>query len=395
MQLGLSESTVSYSRTLISRFATADNLQTYDPYDVWKTRIGFQAKDLYNRRPLLALPVVGPLALIDDTLNNRPRWFYRKQEYPIVRALAALTLIGEYRKSADDTMIAAARRHLEWLAANSCTGYHGHCWGLGFQYAVRRDIVYGPNTPLATMTPYALEAFAEYSETTGDPSFEPVIASTMRFFDCDVQTMYEDSDTLATSYGPYRDRIVVNAVSYTMFANALSLNYESRRNIALRQDRIRKLFGYIRRQQRPDGSWLYSPEGRSFVDCFHTCIVLKNIVKTSCLVDLRGADDVIAAGYAYLKHGFLDEERFLMRRFSVKNKPGLIRFDLYDNAETLNIASLLGDGVLAKRLLASILKTFCRDHDVYSQIDFLGLRRNRNTLRWAVMPFLYAASQLA
>ena len=394
MQLGLSESTASYSRTLISRFAAVDNLQTYDPYDVWKTRIGFYAKDLYNRRPLLGLPVVAPLALVDDTFNNGPRWCYRKQEYPIVRALAALTLVAEYRKSGDATAMATARRHLEWLAENTCTGYHGHCWGLGFPYAVRRDIVYGSNTPLATMTPYALEAFAEYTETTGDPSFESVIASTMRFFDCDVQTMYEDSDTLATSYGPYRDRIVVNAVSYTMFANALSLSHASRLNTGFRREKIRKLFAYVRGQQRLDGSWLYSPEGRSFIDCFHTCIVLKNIVKTHRLVELQGADDVIAAGYAYLKHAFLDEKRFLMRRFSVKNKPGLIRFDLYDNAETLNIAALLGDHVFARRLLASILRTFCTGLDVYSQIDFLGLRRNRNTLRWAVMPFLYAVSQL-
>jgi hypothetical protein len=41
-----------------------------------------------------------------------------------------------------------------------------------------------------------------------------------------------------------------------------------------------------------------------------------------------------------------------------------------------------------------VLKHFCRDLNVYSQINFIGMRKNQNTLRWAVMPFLYAASQM-
>jgi hypothetical protein len=71
-----------------------------------------------------------------------------------------------------------------------------------------------------------------------------------------------------------------------------------------------------------------------------------------------------------------------------------VRFDLYDNAEMLNLAMLLGDSRLAQSLLASVLQHFCRALDVYSQIDFIGRRRNKNTLRWAVMPFLYAVSEI-
>ena len=102
----------------------------------------------------------------------------------------------------------------------------------------------------------------------------------------------------------------------------------------------------------------------------------------------------MASGYEYLKRALLDEDRFLFKRFAVQNRPCPTRFDLYDNAEALNLAILLGDRTFARSLLESVIRTFCDALDIYSQIDFVGGRRNKNTLRWAVMPFLCAASQM-
>jgi hypothetical protein len=89
----------------------------------------------------------------------------------------------------------------------------------------------------------------------------------------------------------------------------------------------------------------------------------------------------------------LDTRHFLFKRFSVKNKPSIVKFDLYDNAEMLNLALLLGDRCVADKLIASIDRNFRAGTDIYSQIDLFGVRRSRNTLRWAVMPYLYALSQ--
>jgi len=72
----------------------------------------------------------------------------------------------------------------------------------------------------------------------------------------------------------------------------------------------------------------------------------------------------------------------------------LVRYDLYDNAEMLNLAILRGDTTLIESLPPLIEKKFMKGDDIFSQIDFLGVRRNRNHLRWAVMPYLYALSQL-
>jgi hypothetical protein len=179
-----------------------------------------------------------------------------------------------------------------------------------------------------------------------------------------------------------------------MYAHSLLLPYVPRHRLSDIQTKIKKLYNYVRRHQRPDGSWLYSPYGRSFIDCFHSCIVVKNIVKTHSLVGLPDASNTVSAGYEYIKRAFLNERSFLFTRFSLKNKPGLVKFDLYDNAEVLNLSVLLGDMTLAIPLVESIVTHFCRDSNVYSQIDYLGIRRKKNTLRWAVMPFLYAASSL-
>ncbi|MEO8052979.1 MAG: hypothetical protein ABI833_21435, partial [Acidobacteriota bacterium] len=386
--------TSSWLDPLIERFCTGSDLSTGDPYDIWKTACGFQVKQFYNRHSWAGLAPAATLTVFDTFVNNGMRIGYRRQEYAIVRALAVLCLLNRYEEGGQQNLLACAGRHLDWLIENSCGGPKNCCWGLGFAYGAGPTVVYNADTPLSTMTPYALEAMVRYAEVTGDERLPGAIDRIFTFFDRDIQVMAEDRESMATSYGPFRDRIVINALSYTMYSLALALPYVGRPPQPRTAEKIGKLYRYIQREQRPDGSWFYSPQGRSFIDCFHSCIVLKNVFKTNQLMRLPGAEDLIAAGYAYVKSAFFDEKCRLFRRFSLANKPSIVRFDLYDNAEALNLAVLLGDRDLAVTLLASIRAEFCRGRDVYSQIDQTGTRRNRNTLRWAVLPFLHAASQM-
>ena len=179
-----------------------------------------------------------------------------------------------------------------------------------------------------------------------------------------------------------------------MLSLCLLLPYITSDERRLASVRIQKLYAYVVRNQRKDGSWLYSPEGDSFIDCFHSCIVLKNLEKARRLVDLPAVEAVIARGYAYLLKSFRVDRTGLFKRFTVSNKPSLVRYDLYDNAEMLNLAILRDDHTLVESLKAAIDKHFVKGDVIFSQIDFLGIRRNRNMLRWAVMPYLYALSQL-
>jgi hypothetical protein len=389
----LKESTASYCKVLIEHFCNQDDLSSYDPYDIWHTAPGFYLKKLYYRRPYWGLFPAVVFAGFDNLLNHKFRWFYTRNEYPIVRALAALCLLNLHRNDGDPRRLEGAHQHLRWLLAHSCRGYSGFCWGLGVPNAVK-EVVYAESTPLSTITPYALEAFINFADASGDTRCDSVIESIFQFFDRDIQVMDANDEGMATSYGPFRDRIVINAVSYTMYSCALALAYVPQQDKSRIQTKIRRLYAYICRHQQGDGSWFYSPQAGSFIDCFHSCIVLKNLVKTGRIVGLDHSSAVVAAGYDYLKRSLLDERHLLFKRFSVRNKPGLVRFDLYDNAEALNLALLLGDLGFAESLLASILEHFCKGLDIYSQIDFIGGQRNKNTLRWAVMPLLYTISQM-
>ncbi len=371
-----------------------DDLRTWDPYDIWQTAFGFQVKDYFNHHRLLGLPGASLLALYDHFLNNGRRLGYARREYPIVRAWAALCLLNRHATRNDPALLDSAARHVAWLRANACRGYRGLGWGLGFRYAVDRDLVYDANMPLSTMTPYALEAFVGLHRARPDEALRADIQRIFRFFAEDLEVMDESDAELVTSYAAMRDRRVVNAVSYTLYAYALALSYLDPAEAALAQARIPKLYRYVARRQRPDGSWLYAEGPRSFIDCFHSCIVLKNLVKASRCVPLEGCEELVQRGYAYVTQAFRASGRGLFRRFTLANKPSLIRFDLYDNAEVLALAALLGDDAVAVPLADAIESAFVRGDDVYSQIDLFGRRLNRNMLRWAVMPYLHALTLL-
>lgn len=392
---GVVEGSVGHRDRLkwIERYCLRSDLSTYDPYDVWKTRLGFACKDYFNRHRLIGLVPAAIMALFDCLINDRMRLFYRRQEYPIVRALAALSLLNLYRVVDKQRYLDCARTHLEWLRSHRCSGYHGIGWGIGFDYAVSRELRHDANTPFATVTPYCLEAFAAFEQITGTADFRDTIRGVYDFYERDLVVMEETEEYMATSYGPLSDRVVVNAVSYTMYAYSLLLSYVPACDRAAVMTKIEKLYGFLRRTQRVDGAWWYSPEGTSFVDCFHSCITLKNIIKTNTIVPLEVAQSVIDRGYRYITTYLWDGRTGLCRRFSVRNKPGIIRYDLYDSAEALNLAVLMRDEERIRRLEEATASVFCDGDDVYSKIDFAGVARNRNTLRWAVMPYMYALSQ--
>lgn len=378
--------------SLIEIFALRGNLECYDPYDVWMTSFGIRVKELYNANKWIGILPAAILTIWDNFLNNNTRFFYDKQEYPTARAMAALALLNSYELNKKKEFLNGAKSHIDWLIENTCKGYSGLCWGLGFKWAAGDDLDYDENTPFSTHTPYVLEALDKYISITGDVSYVPIVESIFSFYENDIQIMLEDESTLATSYGPDRDRLVTNAVSYTMFAYALLLKYIPYQKSKI-EIKIQKLYSYIKSKQLKDGSWMYEPDSEdSFIDCFHSCFVLKNIYKTARIFPLNDSDAILKIGYNYVKKNFYSSDKGLFKRFSLSNKPSIVKFDLYDNAEMLQLAVLLNDTPLVSSLSANIKKIFVRENAIYTVIDIFNSKRNKNTLRWAVMPYLYALS---
>jgi len=379
-------------RKLIEKYLLNDDLSTYDPYDIWKTGVGIKTKKLYYKNKYIGLIPAGLLSIYDIYINNRLRISYKKQEYPIVRAQAALSLMNLYKKVNNPEYLEYAKKHIDWLLNNYCTGYSGYCWGIGFDWIYSSDRIYNRNTPFSTHTPYPLEAIVEYYNLTKDDRLIDVIKSVYGFLENDLKIMKEDKNELIMSYGAEKDRIVVNSNSYIMYMYALLIPFFENEQDYIK-NKIRRIYSFVSRVQGSDGSWVYAPfDSKSFIDCFHSAFVIKNIIKTSNRINLENSDKAVQKGIDYIYSNFFDQDIKLFKRFSKNNKISLTKFDLYDNAEMLLLAKLRSDEKMTALINNSIKKNFLEEGGIYSMLDLFGFKKNKNTLRWAVMPYLLAAS---
>lgn len=375
----------------IEKYLLSDSLSTYDPYDIWKTNLGVKIKQLYYKNKYLGIIPAGLITIYDLYLNNSLRLGYKKQEYPIVRAQATLTLLNLYKRENRSVYLEYARKHIDWLIENSSSGYKGFCWGTGFKIVISDKLIYDKTVPFSTNTPYILEALYEYYQLTKDQNIYKIIISIYEFYEKDLIILEENEEILITSYGPFKDRVVTNAVSYTMFAYSIFYNLLDNKEYI--RKKIQKMMNFIVSVQRDNGSWLYSPyDKNSFVDCFHSVFILKNIIKTSLNIQVQFDVNITVNGYKYLLENFFNDKYQLFKRFSISNKPSLIKFDLYDNAEMLQLSKLMNDMELTQKLKKSIEINFFMENNIYSIMELFGARKNKNTLRWAVMPYLLAKS---
>ncbi len=374
---------------LLESYCAQSDLLTYDPYDIWSSSLGFCAKRFYNRHKFLALPIVGTLAFFDRF--NTHHFFYQKREYPIVRAMAAQVLLNLFRLTKDEKYIGHAKKDLEWLLEHRGESKSGAGWGTLVPRTVSKTVEYPSTMSFSTITPYVLEAFWDYTRTLKNDEYQWIFPKFRDFFWSDLIKMYETDSEEAFSYGTIEDRVEFNSNCYILYSRVLLSHIL---NDHTSEGQIIKIYNFVKNHQREDGSWFYSFSSKnSFIDCFHSCFNLKNLIKANRIIPLDGVRDVVDKGWKYLKHNLFDAKEFLFRRFSVANKPGIIKYDLYDNAEALNVAQMLGDTDFAVRLGKSIEDHFVREGVVYSRIDLSGLLICPNYLRWAVMPYMLVLSK--
>lgn len=374
------------------RICLSSDMTTYDPYDVWKTKFGSAIKRNYYRGGVFNKSIAGAVYFTDIFLNNRLRIGYKKQEYAIVRALSAQILHSKYKISGNEACLQYASQHIEWLLKNHLKAKYGIGWGLDFEHPVSATLTYSKTTPFSTITPYVLEALIAHEQITGQiGKYENLCSSIFNFFNKDLKILEQNEEFEVTSYGPFEDRRVTNSVSYTMYSLVILDKY-FRLKLGT-ADRVLRLFNYIKSRQSEDGSWLYSDQGESFVDCFHSCIIIKNLIKSrSSGISLPGCDEVISKGYSFLKNVLFDKKYGLYGRFARRNKPDFSKYDLYDNAEMLQCAILMGDLAEARKIVDGIEANFIKDDIIYSSINILGHKHNANMLRWAVIPYMYSLS---
>lgn len=371
------------------------NLNTYDPYDLWKTNLGQWLKKLYYGYGKITIPIVAPFFLLDAYAPRIIRSFVPPQEFPTVRALAVLSSLNFYTISGNQNYIDLASASVKWLIDNQSPGYHGACWGLNMPWMTKTGY-YPPTMPFITHTPYCFEALMKYSEITQDCQALDVALSSLGFLEKDIVPLLDSSDELALSYGPRNEgRIVINANAYAVMMYSLLANKldNQKKYLMLKANRI---FNFIKRRQNEDGSWYYYDDKKNgnFIDCFHSCFVLKNIIKYGKYAEVN-VEEIVNKGIDYILNNLLDIERLLVQRFSVAANPSLVKFDLYDQAELLNVLCLSGRIDYAKKIHQSIWTNFYipSKNTFGSQIDIFGRLNTMEYLRWAVMPAIYTLSE--
>jgi hypothetical protein len=371
------------------------NLITYDPYDLWKTKLGVWLRSVYYRNGKLAMPLVAPFVVLDAYAPRLTRAFIAPQEYPIVRAMAALAALNFYGISSEQRYLELARDSVSWLINNRSPGYHGACWGLNFPWMTKGGY-YSPTTPFITHTPYCIEALLSYHDVTKDPESYRVAMSTLDFLERDMQVLFEDGVRMAMGYGPgHETRVVVNANSYSMMLYAMLASRMPEKREPL-FDKAARLFNFVKSCQNHDGSWLYynDDEKGNFIDCFHSCLVMKNLIKYA---RFSGCDvsDIVSKGLDYVVTNFLDQKDHLSQRFTKSANPSLAKYDLYDQAELINVLLLSQKRAMAEEVLdATIEHFYLPSKGTFGyQIDIFGRLNKMTYLRWAVMPMVYVLSE--
>jgi len=206
---------------------------------------------------------------------------------------------------------------------------------------------------------------------------------------------YRDFETSASastcSYTPDPKQSVgvVNANAYRAFL--LTRAAEDFADERFRKVAERNL-NFVLECQNADGSWYYANDGkRNFTDHFHTCFVLKALVKIEEITGNRACTAAIEKGISYYVSHLFDGSG-LPKPFSRRPRLTVYRRELYDYAECINLAVLLrGRFPDLDQRLSSVLRNIL---DAWQTRDG-SFRSRRLLVGWDSTPMhRWAASQL-
>ncbi len=366
---------------------------SFDPYDLWCTSLGIRVRQFFYRGTLHGKLGALAIALVDWwlPLTFRRLLVVRPRAYPILSAHKSL-LMSDRCQSSD------CRMALSDLRSQAVGLPNMVAWGLGFPWMSKNGL-YGSDVPFVTHTPYVMEALLVLADQAGlhDEAMN-LFHGTWNFLES-LKVMHRSKGVLALSYAPVEEpRIVVNANSYAAFAYALHSVYGKSKVQDAASLKARRLAQWVVRQQQADDSWFYyaDKEPGNFIDCFHSCFVIKNLLKVKRLLpDLADIiDQPIQKGWRYIKEEFFDRRAGLCRRFTARSHCDPFRWDLYDQAEFLGLLVDFGELEWAIDFARRVEKRFSKGNNWYCRIDILGRRWGKNFLRWGIMPFWYHQSRL-
>jgi hypothetical protein len=312
---------------------------SYDHQSFFASDLGRKAKALYYRKPLLGKLAVSPMILSEAFLPSTRRFFFKKQRFPIADAHYAMGFAFLFKTFGNRSYYERSVHFLQVLEETRSPGFAHHGWGYPFHWETRLGVI-PAGTPMITTLPYVYEAFRQVYEIDGQSHWREVMKSIAQHGLLD----YQDNDTSATastcSYYPggANSHGVLNASAYRAFLltqAAVDFGDDRYHRAAERN------LNFVLENQNADGSWFYSTDGqRDFVDHFHTCFVLKALTKIEALTKNPACTEAIERGVQYYIDNLFDGEN-MPKPFSRAPRMTVYRNELYDYAESINLATLL------------------------------------------------------
>ena len=330
----ISQSVRRYSDWLDRYGESSYDFQTFYASDLTRN-----AKALYYRRPMLGTLAVAPIIFCEAFVPSARAFFWKKQRFPIADAHFAMGFAFLSQAFGREDDYRRAVHFLEVLKSTRCPGYENYCWGYPFNWeGIRGTIREG--TPLITTVPYVYEAFREVWLLDKNPEWLAIMKSIAAHALQDYRDFETSAAASTCSYtpDPKQSVRVVNANAYRAFL--LTRAAEDFSDPQLWKVAERNL-NFVLECQNPDGSWYYANDGkRFFTDHFHTCFVLKALVKIEQMTAHRGCTQAIEKGVPYYVENLFDADG-LPKPFSRRPRMTVYQRELYDYAECINLAALL------------------------------------------------------
>ena len=363
---------------------------SYDFQTFYASDLTRNIKALYYKRPMLGTMAVAPIIFCEAFVPSARALFWKRQRFPIADAHYAMGFALLSQVLDQEEYYRRAVHFLEVLKTTRCPAYANDCWGYPFNWeGIRGTIKEG--TPLITTVPYVYEAFRSVWQIDKKDEWLQIMRSTAMHGLEDYRDFETSANASTCSYTPDPKQSVgvVNANAYRAF-----LLMQAAEDFS--DDRFRKVaernLNFVLECQNADGSWYYANDGkRLFIDHFHTCFVLKALVKIEQMTGHRGCTAAIERGVNYYAAHLFDQDG-LPKPFSRRPRMTVYRRELYDYAECINLATLL-KGRFPK--LDDHLKAVLDDIMNVWQNQDGSFRSRRLLLGWDSVPMhRWAQSQL-
>jgi hypothetical protein len=312
---------------------------SYDHQSFFASDLGRHAKALYYTNPVLGTLAVSPMIFSEAFVPSARRLFWKRQRFPIADAHYAMGFAFLSQTFQNEQYYQRAVHFLEVLKQTRSPGYDHYCWGYPFNWETRRGTM-RQGTPLITTVPYVYEAFRQVYQIDDNQEWRDIMRSIAAHALLDYHDFETSPNASTCSYNPEPGEPggVINASAYRAFLlMQAAKDFAEEKYQAVAQRNL----NFVLQSQNPDGSWYYSVDGeRDFVDHFHTCFVLKALAKIEALTGNEECTRAIERGVAYYLGNLFDDQG-LPKPFSRRPRVTVYRRELYDYAESINVAVLL------------------------------------------------------